>query len=243
MTELNTGDTTRKPAAPAVHVPAKSTIAGPSHTETAEVSRSGGGAGARGDRGASAARAAMVARLEEAGDLAVGPVREALLSLPREVLMPQAYVRRSAPDEKPLRWDLLDWARPGDREELLRVLHSGDSVSVQHAGEPLLGRAAAFSVRGFHDGDVEHDGHDRGPVGRAGPAKGAAGSGCRDRRGGHRGCDVFRLRGRRGRHARRRPQRRRGRASTAGRARVPARRGERGRSGRAGRAGRSSTGS
>ncbi|MFE9826487.1 protein-L-isoaspartate O-methyltransferase [Streptomyces sp. NPDC005791] len=143
MTELNTGDTTRKPAAPAAHVPAKPTITGPSHTETAEVTRTGGGAGARGDREAAAARTAMVARLEEAGDLAAGPVREALLALPREILMPQAYVRRSAPDEKPPRWDLLDWARPGDREELLRVLHSGDSVSVQHAGEPLLGRPAS----------------------------------------------------------------------------------------------------
>ncbi|MYT57226.1 protein-L-isoaspartate O-methyltransferase, partial [Streptomyces sp. SID7834] len=140
MNELNTGDTT---AAPAAHVPAKPTITGPSHTGTAEVSRSEGGAGARGDRGAAAAaRAAMVARLEEVGDLAAGPVREALLALPREILMPQAYVRRSAPDEKPPRWDLLDWARPGDREELLRVLHSGDSVSVQHAGEPLLDRPA-----------------------------------------------------------------------------------------------------
>ncbi|MEV6393519.1 protein-L-isoaspartate O-methyltransferase [Streptomyces sp. NPDC051907] len=54
--------------------------------------------------------------------------------------MPQAYVRRSAPDEVPPRWDLLDWARAEDRDELLRLLHSGDSVSVQHGGEPLLGR-------------------------------------------------------------------------------------------------------
>ncbi|WP_405893413.1 protein-L-isoaspartate O-methyltransferase [Streptomyces sp. NBC_01527] len=141
MTELNAGDTTRRPAAPAAHFPAKLTTTGPSHTESAEVTWSGDGAGARGDRGAAtAARAAMVARLEEAGDLTAGPVREALRALPREVLMPQAYVRRSAPDEKPPRWDLLDWARLDDREELLRVLHSGDSVSVQHAGEPLLRR-------------------------------------------------------------------------------------------------------
>ncbi|MFD8010193.1 protein-L-isoaspartate O-methyltransferase [Streptomyces sp. NPDC058955] len=86
------------------------------------------------------ARAAMVGRLEDGGDVGPGPVREALLALPREVLMPQAYVRRSAPDELPPRWDALDWARPGDRDELLRLLHSGDSVAIQHDGEPVLGR-------------------------------------------------------------------------------------------------------
>jgi protein-L-isoaspartate O-methyltransferase len=82
----------------------------------------------------------MVARLEESGDLGPGPVRDALLTLPREVLMPQAYVRRSAPDETPPRWDLLDWARPEDREELSKLLHSGDSVPIQHEGEAILGR-------------------------------------------------------------------------------------------------------
>ncbi|MFG2836055.1 methyltransferase domain-containing protein [Streptomyces zaomyceticus] len=92
--------------------------------------------------GAADARAAMVARLEESGELRPGPVREALLALPRQVLMPQAYVRRSAPDETPPRWDLLDWTRPADRDELLERLHSGDSVSIQHDGEPVLGRAA-----------------------------------------------------------------------------------------------------
>ncbi|MET9777897.1 methyltransferase domain-containing protein [Streptomyces sp. NPDC006367] len=88
-----------------------------------------------------AARAAMVARLEEEGKLGPGPVRDALLALPREVLMPQAYVRRGAPDEEPPRWDLLDWSAPQDRPELLGLLYSGASVLVQHAGEPLLGRA------------------------------------------------------------------------------------------------------
>ncbi|WP_256220614.1 protein-L-isoaspartate O-methyltransferase [Streptomyces sp. CC53] len=90
--------------------------------------------------GAAAARAAMVARLEESGELRPGPVREALLALPRQVLMPQAYVRRSAPDETPPRWDLLDWTRLADRGELLERLHSGDSVAIQHNGEPILGR-------------------------------------------------------------------------------------------------------
>jgi protein-L-isoaspartate(D-aspartate) O-methyltransferase len=84
----------------------------------------------------------MVARLEESGELGPGPVHEALLALPRQILMPQAYVRRSAPDEDPPRWDLLDWSRPSDRDELLERLHSGDSVAIQHDGEPILGRAA-----------------------------------------------------------------------------------------------------
>ncbi|MGW7053471.1 protein-L-isoaspartate O-methyltransferase family protein [Streptomyces sp. NPDC054887] len=88
-----------------------------------------------------AARAAMVTRLEEEVALGPGPVRDALLTLPREVLMPQAYVRRSAPGEEPPRWDLLDWASPQDRPELLGVLYGRASVLVQHDGEPLLGRA------------------------------------------------------------------------------------------------------
>jgi hypothetical protein len=93
------------------------------------------------DADAATARAAMVARLLEAGHLWPGPVSEALLALPRQALMPQAYVRRCAPDETPPRWDLLDWSVPEDRDELLRLLYSGDSVAVQHDGEPLLGRA------------------------------------------------------------------------------------------------------
>ena len=88
-----------------------------------------------------AARAAMVARLEEEGSLRPGPVRDALLALPRERLMPQAYVRRSGPGEEPPQWDLLDWTAPQDRPELLGLLYSGASVLVQHDGEPLLGRA------------------------------------------------------------------------------------------------------
>lgn len=88
-----------------------------------------------------AARAAMVARLEEERSLRPGPVRDALLALPRERLMPQAYVRRSGPGEEPPQWDLLDWTAPQDRPELLGLLYSGASVLVQHDGEPLLGRA------------------------------------------------------------------------------------------------------
>ncbi|MFV5994904.1 protein-L-isoaspartate O-methyltransferase family protein [Streptomyces sp. NPDC056231] len=88
-----------------------------------------------------AARAAMVTRLEEQGVLGPGLARDALLALPREALMPQAYVRRSAPGETPPRWDLLDWAAPQDRPELLGLLYGGASVLVQHDGERLLGRA------------------------------------------------------------------------------------------------------
>ncbi|MEU0341857.1 hypothetical protein ABZ092_23605 [Streptomyces bobili] len=82
----------------------------------------------------------MVARLEEAGVLRPGPVRNALLAIRREVLIPQAYVRRSQPGEEPPRWDLLDWAEPAYRDELLALLYGGESVLVQHAGERLLGR-------------------------------------------------------------------------------------------------------
>jgi len=89
---------------------------------------------------AAAARAMMVTRLEGEGTLSTGPVRDALLDLPREALMPQAYVRRSAPGVTPPHWDLLDWSAPQDRPELLGLLYGGGSVLVQHDGEPLLGR-------------------------------------------------------------------------------------------------------
>ncbi|MGQ4457728.1 protein-L-isoaspartate O-methyltransferase family protein [[Kitasatospora] papulosa] len=88
-----------------------------------------------------AARAAMVTRLEEEGALQPEVIRDALLTLSMERLMPQAYVRRTALGEEPPRWDLLDWAEPQDRLELLGVLYSGASVAVQHDGEALLGRA------------------------------------------------------------------------------------------------------
>ncbi|MFI0219800.1 methyltransferase [Streptomyces lydicus] len=88
-----------------------------------------------------AARTAMVTRLESEGVLGAGPVRDALLVLPREALMPQAYVRRNGREERPGRWDLLDWAEPQDRPELLGILYGGASVLVQHDGERLVGRA------------------------------------------------------------------------------------------------------
>ncbi|MEU2157604.1 methyltransferase [Streptomyces sp. NPDC019396] len=84
-----------------------------------------------------AARAAMVARLEEAGHLHPGPVREALLALPREVLLPHAYVRVSGPGVDPIEWRLLDGSHPDDRKEWLDLIHSDDSVLLQRDGEPL----------------------------------------------------------------------------------------------------------
>ncbi|MFG2210483.1 protein-L-isoaspartate O-methyltransferase [Streptomyces sp. NPDC048638] len=97
---------------------------------------------------ATAARAAMVARLDTAGAIQPGPVRDALLALAREALMPQAYVRRSQDDEKPPRWDLLDWTQPGHRPELINLLYSGNSVSIQHDGEPITGRTPSSRTGG-----------------------------------------------------------------------------------------------
>ncbi|WP_328786516.1 protein-L-isoaspartate O-methyltransferase family protein [Streptomyces sp. NBC_00273] len=92
------------------------------------------------DAGTNAARAELVAGLEAAGHLRPGPVRDAFLAVRREVLMPQAYVRRTEPDETPPRWDMLDWGVPADREELLGLLYGGESVLIQHEGEPILAR-------------------------------------------------------------------------------------------------------
>ena len=77
------------------------------------------------------ARAAMVSQLEADGALHPGAVRDALLGLPLEALMPQAYVRRSADGERPPRWELLDWSAPQDRPELQKLLYGGGSVPVQ----------------------------------------------------------------------------------------------------------------
>ncbi|MER6444067.1 protein-L-isoaspartate O-methyltransferase family protein [Streptomyces venezuelae] len=95
-----------------------------------------------------AARAAMVARLQEEGALRPGPVRDALLDIPREVLMPQGYVRRTEVDELPVQWQLLDWSVPADRAEYLDVLHCGESVLIQHDGEPIFGREAGVRRTG-----------------------------------------------------------------------------------------------
>lgn len=89
---------------------------------------------------AATARAAMVARLEADRQVHDPQVRAALLAVRREVLLPQAYVRRNAPGTRPGVWQLLDGTHPEDRAEWLEVIHSGGSVLVQHDGEDLNGR-------------------------------------------------------------------------------------------------------
>ncbi|PZT75214.1 methyltransferase [Streptomyces sp. AC1-42W] len=84
----------------------------------------------------------MVERLEAGGVLPDARLREALLSVPREVLLPHAYVRASDPGVEPIAWRLLDGAHPDDRAEWLDLIHSGESVLLQRDGERLdaLGR-------------------------------------------------------------------------------------------------------
>ncbi|MFJ9613474.1 protein-L-isoaspartate O-methyltransferase family protein [Streptomyces noursei] len=85
------------------------------------------------------ARQEMVARLE--ADQPLDPVvREALLALRLDVLIPRAYVRQVPDGVEPGVWKLLDGAHPEDREEWIKVLYSGDSVRVQHDGERLDGQ-------------------------------------------------------------------------------------------------------
>ncbi|GGR59299.1 MULTISPECIES: methyltransferase [Streptomyces] len=81
--------------------------------------------------------AAMVERLEAEGVLTDVRLREALLSVPRAVLLPHAYVRVSDPGVEPIEWRLLDGSHPVDREEWLDVIHSGESVLLQRDGEQL----------------------------------------------------------------------------------------------------------
>ncbi|MFE0055400.1 protein-L-isoaspartate O-methyltransferase family protein [Streptomyces sp. NPDC059003] len=78
----------------------------------------------------------MVARLEARGPL--DPViREALLALRLDLLVPRAYVRRVADDVEPGVWQLLDGSHPEDQAEWIKVLHGGDSIRIQHDGERL----------------------------------------------------------------------------------------------------------
>ncbi|MFF8917860.1 protein-L-isoaspartate O-methyltransferase [Streptomyces sp. NPDC015032] len=84
-----------------------------------------------------ARRAAMVERLEADGVLTDVRLREALLSVPREVLLPHAYLRVSDPGVEPIEWHLLEGAHPDDRAEWLDLIHSGESVLLQRDGEPL----------------------------------------------------------------------------------------------------------
>ncbi|MFE0640553.1 protein-L-isoaspartate O-methyltransferase [Streptomyces sp. NPDC058877] len=87
-------------------------------------------------------RADMVDRLATDGVLTDALLRDALLRLPREVLLPHAYVRVSGPGADPIDWRLLDGSHPEDRQEWLDLIHSDESILLQRDGEPLdsLGR-------------------------------------------------------------------------------------------------------
>ncbi|MFB7580837.1 protein-L-isoaspartate O-methyltransferase family protein [Streptomyces hydrogenans] len=84
-------------------------------------------------------RTAMVDHLTTDGVLTDLRLRDALLHMPREVLMPHAYVRVSDPGADPIEWRLLDGAHPDDREEWLNLIHGDDSVLLQRDGESLDG--------------------------------------------------------------------------------------------------------
>lgn len=79
----------------------------------------------------------VVGRLETEGVLSDPRLREALLSVPREVLLPHACVRVSGPGVEPIEWRLLDGAHPEDREEWLDPVHGGGSALPQRDGERL----------------------------------------------------------------------------------------------------------
>ncbi|GAA2720207.1 MULTISPECIES: methyltransferase domain-containing protein [Streptomyces] len=89
---------------------------------------------------AAQARQAMVRRLEEQGVLSDPLLREALLAVPREVLLPRAYVRRDAGYPEPVVLELLDGVHPEDRKEWLELIYSGASVLAQRNGEALEGQ-------------------------------------------------------------------------------------------------------
>ncbi|BAU88080.1 protein-L-isoaspartate O-methyltransferase 1 [Streptomyces laurentii] len=69
-------------------------------------------------------------------------LRDALLHVRREVLLPHAYVRVSGPGADPIVWRLLDGTHPEDRQEWLELIHSDESILIQRDGEALdaLGR-------------------------------------------------------------------------------------------------------
>lgn len=99
----------------------------PTPTSPLTGTESGLAAGAPG-----ATREAMVARLEAAGQLRPGPVREALLALRREVLIPQAYVRRSDPGVQPPRWDFLV-AAEGRELDMGTAMKAPPRTATRHA--------------------------------------------------------------------------------------------------------------
>ncbi|MEU8544826.1 methyltransferase [Streptomyces sp. NPDC048717] len=82
-------------------------------------------------------RADMVDRLTADEVLTDTLLRDALLHVRREVLLPHAYVRVSGPGADPVDWRLLDGAHPDDRQEWLELIHSDESILLQRDGEPL----------------------------------------------------------------------------------------------------------
>ncbi|MFI9307192.1 hypothetical protein [Streptomyces triculaminicus] len=78
----------------------------------------------------------MVHRLEKQRDLTDPLLREALLNVRREVLLPRACVRRDAGYPEPVVLQLLDGAHPEDQEEWLDLIYSGASERWVRAGRP-----------------------------------------------------------------------------------------------------------
>ncbi|MGC4916301.1 methyltransferase [Streptomyces albogriseolus] len=82
-------------------------------------------------------RADMVDQLTAEGALTDSLLRDALLRLPREILLPHAYVRVSGPGADPIDWRLLNGSHPDDHQEWLDLIHSDESILLQRDGEPL----------------------------------------------------------------------------------------------------------
>ncbi|MDX3855204.1 NUDIX domain-containing protein [Streptomyces sp. AK02-01A] len=97
---------------------------------------------------ATQARAKMVERLAAKGLLTDVRLRHALLAVRRETLLPRCYIRRPTAAGQPPAWQFLDGADPRDQAEWLEWIYDGDSVPVQHGGEPLDGPERGRIVTG-----------------------------------------------------------------------------------------------
>lgn len=177
--------------------------------------------GAHGAADPVAAREAMVSRLETAGQLRPGAVREALLAIRREVLIPQAYVRRSAPGGRSAAVGLAGLVHAGRPGGGPRSAVRGWQCA-RAARRGAVARTGARGTVGRGDLlDVVGDGHDRRAAAGAGSASGAAGVGRRHRSGHHRGDGLPGLRRCGGGHSRPGPASRRVGGHASGRSRVP----------------------
>lgn len=79
----------------------------------------------------------MVDRLKADGILTDPLLRDALLRVPREALLPHAYVRVSGPGADLIDCRLLDGSHPEDQEAWLELIHSDESILLQPDGDPL----------------------------------------------------------------------------------------------------------